>query len=395
MRKGWLVWFVVVWLAAVACNLGGAATAKPTAAVQTAAALTVQAVMTASAVPAGGGAPTLPAQATAGAPTSAPQITLAPSATPLPPPTTVPPTATVAACHQARFVADVTVPDGTVLAPGASFTKTWRLKNVGTCTWQNYSLVFDHGEAMGGPASVPIPATVAPGQQVDVSVTLTAPTKPGTYKGYWRLRDDKGVVFGLTTGVPFWVEVRVAAPTATATLTPALGPPAMLVLDFYSEAPAATWYGGGNTALPFPGADNDSRGFARYADGYLLEDGQSYSGVLETHPEWVNDGAIAGHYPAVTLPSGAHFRAQIGFLAQADGSCGVGEVDFDLLAGFNGQPPVVIASWHKACTGALQSVEMDLSAHAGQTAIFVLRVRAAGSSGQDWAVWVDPRIATP
>ena len=38
-------------------------------------------------------------------------------------------------CDQAQFVSDLTVPDGSSFAPGATFTKTWRLKTIGTCTW--------------------------------------------------------------------------------------------------------------------------------------------------------------------------------------------------------------------------------------------------------------------
>src|SRR5271157_1067465 len=53
-------------------------------------------------------------------------------------------------CNWAQFVADVTVPDGTTLAPGATFTKTWRLENIGNCTWTtSYALVFSSGSAMG------------------------------------------------------------------------------------------------------------------------------------------------------------------------------------------------------------------------------------------------------
>src|SRR5688500_18723466 len=83
-----------------------------------------------------------------------------------------------------------TVPDGTRFNPGATFTKTWRLRNIGTCTWTTaYSMVFQSGEQMGGPASVPMPSSVAPGQNVDVSVNLTAPNAAGHYIGYWRFRN--------------------------------------------------------------------------------------------------------------------------------------------------------------------------------------------------------------
>ena len=51
----------------------------------------------------------------------------------------------------AAFVSDVTIPDGTVMAPGQSFTKTWKLKNIGTTSWSNYNLKFFDGEQMDAP----------------------------------------------------------------------------------------------------------------------------------------------------------------------------------------------------------------------------------------------------
>ncbi len=392
MRKSVLVWLGGLLVVILACNWPGRATPSGSQnAAQTAAAMTVQAILAASSTPAGQVQPPSPPPSVTPPPqatwTPAPSPTQAPTWTPSPEP-----------CNRAQFVRDVTVPDGTEFAPGTAFTKTWRLKNVGTCTWQNYSLVFDHGDAMGGPPSQPIPV-VAPGQEVDISVDLVAPNSPGAYRGYWRLRDNQGRVFGLTTGVPFWVDIKVvnptATPTATFTTSPTLPPPAMLLLDFYERAPDAYWYNGHSVHLPFPGANNDHRGFARYADGLLLEDGHTYPRVLETHPEWEDDGKIMGRYPAVTLAPNAHFRAKIGFIALADGSCGAGEVEFKLGMRIDGNPTHTLATWHKDCTGALQSVDVDLSAYAGHSAVFYLRVDAAGSSAQDWAVWVNPNIATP
>ena len=59
---------------------------------------------------------------------------------------TTQPAAALSTCDMAQFVADVTVPDGTTYAPGAAFTKTWRLKNIGTCTWStSYSAGVRHG----------------------------------------------------------------------------------------------------------------------------------------------------------------------------------------------------------------------------------------------------------
>jgi hypothetical protein len=121
-------------------------------------------------------------------------------------------TATSVPCNLASFVSDVTTPDDTVITVNNPFTKIWRLKNVGSCTWTSgYQLVFDSGDSMGGPASQQLTAgTVAPGQTIDISVNLTAPASAGTYKGNWKLREPGGQTFGLSTGA-FWVQIKASA----------------------------------------------------------------------------------------------------------------------------------------------------------------------------------------
>jgi hypothetical protein len=123
------------------------------------------------------------------------QTPIPPTATPIPPTKTPAPTA-ITYCDWAAFITDVTVPDGTQFAPGEVFTKTWRLKNIGTCTWTpDYDIAFDSGSQMSG-TNMQVPGYVAPGQTVDVAVTFTAPSTPGHYVGYWMLRNASGKMFG-------------------------------------------------------------------------------------------------------------------------------------------------------------------------------------------------------
>lgn len=223
----------VMLLAVFACSLPTQGNTPSLSAAQTAAAQTVQAVLAQQTQAALGQPTALPGTPL---PAASPTLTasLAPTLTPTPSPSVAPPTPTPRPCNLAHFVKDVTIPDGTTFLPNQHFTKTWRLQNVGTCTWQNYALVFDHGDAMGGPSVVPVSGTVAPGQEVDISVNLIAPATAGAYRGYWRLRSDKGIVFGLTTGNPFWVDIKVveASPTPTATPTPA--PPANVTVTLHT-----------------------------------------------------------------------------------------------------------------------------------------------------------------
>lgn len=87
----------------------------------------------------------------------------------------------------AEFVENVTIPDRTEIEPGDTFVKTWRMRNVGTCTWtNNYSWAFKGGNALTIQEISPLDI-VSPGEEVDISVTLIAPDSPGLYSGEWQL----------------------------------------------------------------------------------------------------------------------------------------------------------------------------------------------------------------
>lgn len=93
------------------------------------------------------------------------------------------------------FVSDVTIPDGTVMAPGQSFTKTWKLKNIGETSWSGYNLTFVDGDQMDSPPSVSVPMT-PPGATVDISVPMTAPKDAGNHQGRWQMTTADGKFFG-------------------------------------------------------------------------------------------------------------------------------------------------------------------------------------------------------
>ena len=132
------------------------------------------------------------------------------TATPIPATNTPVPTA-VSYCDWVMFVKDVTIPDGTQLSAGEVFTKVWRLQNRGTCTWTpDYMLVYTSGDQMGSTTAVRLPGYVAPGQTVDVSVTLTAPASAGYHISYWMLRNPSGALFGAgnKANEAFYVEIK-------------------------------------------------------------------------------------------------------------------------------------------------------------------------------------------
>ena len=129
---------------------------------------------------------------------------------------------------------DITIPDDSLISPGQSFIKTWKLVNAGTCTWTTkYSASFFYGDRMNAPESVGLQEAVPPAHSMEISVEMTAPQTPGTYQANWKLTNPDGTLFGIGPNgdSPFWVRIIVresqtAAPTVTpgpsATSTPTL-----------------------------------------------------------------------------------------------------------------------------------------------------------------------------
>jgi hypothetical protein len=392
-----LVFLLILLLTALACNFPSrqsvsAPTPDGPEATLTAVAETLQAILTQTAaaaketdvptpVPA---LPTQPSLPTAVLPTAAPPVasTLPPASTPVPP-TPIP-------CDLAQFFSDVTIPDDTTFVPGSPFTKTWRIKNTGSCTWTTaYSVVFTSGDQMGAPNSVNLPHNVGPGQTVDISVPMTAPASNGTYKGNWKLRNASGYVFGLgQSSTAFWVQIKVF------TVTPS-GP--VVVYSFYDHACSARWNSEAGI-LPCPGTNTDNAGFVLKLSNPKLETG-SLAGVdvIQTHPMWENhalwngNGWIQGVFPPVNIKAGYRLRAQIGCLDGAL-SCDVNfyiKYSVDGGAWANLSP---VSGWNETYDNSLRTIDIDLNSWSGSSVDFLFQVDANSNGGQDWAVWINPRI---
>jgi hypothetical protein len=291
-------------------------------------------------------------------------------------------------CDKAAFVADVTVPDGTLYAPGTSFNKTWRLKNNGTCKWTtSYSLIFDKGDQMNGPATISLPKEVSPGQTIDLTVTLTAPATAGTYRGYWKLKNASGAPFGIgASGTSsFWVEIKVSGPTPTPTVTPT---PSTTGYDFVAKYCDAQWTSGAG-ALACPGTDGDSKGFVIKLDAPKLENGTTSSqpGLL-TFPQNVTNGFIQGVYPAFSVQSGDRFQATVNCQYQATGCNVIFRLDYQI----DGEAVKTLWSFNEAYEGLFYKANVDLSSLAGKQVKFILTITANGSPANDRALWVGAQI---
>lgn len=113
-------------------------------------------------------------------------------------------------CIHAELVGEYP-PDRTVFRPNTSFTKTWTIKNVGTCTWDtSYQLIFWSGELMGASTYYNLPEMVPPGDDISISIFMMSPPDEGIYAGYWRLKTPWNAVFGVGQySQAFYAEIQV------------------------------------------------------------------------------------------------------------------------------------------------------------------------------------------
>ena len=192
-------------LTTVALILSACGAASNESIIATSVAMTVQAGHTEEARPT---PTTLP-----GSPTSSILPSLTPAITPAPP--TAPATGSGPLCTASASFVSETVPDGTITSPGSVFTKTWRIKNTGTCSWNStWKFVYVSGDLLGGATFYNFPQPAAPGDTVDVPVIFTAPQDGGSYRGYWKIQSPWGMLFGDSgSGNAFWVDILVGSGT--------------------------------------------------------------------------------------------------------------------------------------------------------------------------------------
>ena len=151
------------------------------------------------------------------------------------------------------------------MEPGQPFTKGWRVKNSGTCTWDTtYTLTYvpgnDPAARMGG-EPLPITHLVAPGQTYDLEVDLVAPLKPGIYLGVWQMVNGGDQPFGERLEVGITVP---APPTATPAPTQTPSPGITFTVDrgqiLAGECVAFSW------------GVEDARAVYFYAEGERWQD---------------------------------------------------------------------------------------------------------------------------
>lgn len=375
MRR-WIVLFCLCGLGVglAACNLP--ATSTPTVGgidyIRTAAARTLDAISTTMVVPPGTPNPTQSGQTTP-IPTQTKAATPKPGAT-----ATI--SGTIIPCDQVSFLRDITIPDGTLLSPGTAFTKTWELKNTGSCAWNSlYTLVFaNEGDLMGGAISQPLVTSgaVQPGESVKVSVTLTAPINQGDYKGHWRLRNPTGTEFG-PAGKTFWVAIKVSTN-----------------ITLFDNLCNASW-SNASGEIPCPGKAGDAKGAVykvdnpKFSSGYLDDEP-----AMALEPQLITDGVITGVFPPFPLNSTqTQFRTFIGCAYNSNG-CNV-NVTITVQTGSEAEHK--LGEWNVAYNKDWIPVKVDLAplGMAGKAVTMRFTVTANGSPNQDRVYFLSPGFFKP
>lgn len=280
-------------------------------------------------------------------------------------------------CNWASFMADVTVPDGSLFsaATGQGFMKTWRLKNIGTCAWDaGYHVVFVQGMNMSYANSFPLPRVVQPGETVEISLPMQVPFLSGHYRGDWQLQAGDGTQFGIGASATdsFYIDINVIELSTSG-------------YDLAANVCAASWKSGAGP-LPCPGAYGDSRGFAVRMDNPRLESGvqEAFPGLVLS-PQNKYNGYIQGTYPEIAIFPDSRFQATVG--CDYGAACYVTyRLDYQVENG----ALKTLWTWSEKNEGKNYRVDLSLGFLTGKRVKFTLTLLAAGFPTNDRAIWGHP-----
>jgi hypothetical protein len=273
--------------------------------------------------------------------------------------------------------------DATPVEPGQTVERVWRVRNSGTCTWTpQYELIPVEGPSFGV-SPIPLSGPIAPGEETDLRLTVSAPTATGFYAGGWALRNPGGALLGAGSR-PLRLRVNVSPPVPD---------PTRVVYGFFDHVCEARWVAASPTRagrlLPCPGYDRDAGGFIawveempRFSNGATEDE----PGLI-LHPPSEDGGLISGTFPAYRVEPGDQFRVLLGCSAGSSGCQARCQLNFrenDTLS--------PIAEWIIGEADGVRNIGVDLSFLAGRSVAFVLAVDADGPGASDATLWITPSI---
>ncbi len=343
-----------------------------------------QAVRTLETLPTDTPAPTF-STPTSGVPTLVFPATATPWILPTPTPTFVYlPTATTAPatpCDQAAFVKDVTIPDNSVIPANTRFTKVWRVRNDGACTWDaSYALVFNSGAPMTNNLTILVPRVVLPGQTVDLGVEMVAPGSPGQYQSNWLMRNSRGTLFGFGPSRTDTIFARIRVPSSP-------NPNPGYAFDFVANYCNAQWRTE-NGLIGCAGPTNSQNGSVISLSDPPLETRTENEPGLWVRPNQSANGFIAGYYPTYLVKSGDHFVTELSCMSGSNACDVTFRLDYLLPNGSSGN----LGAWREVYDNHTTIVDINLASLTGQSVQFILRMQNNGNVSQANGIWFLPSI---
>jgi len=111
------------------------------------------------------------------------------------------------------YVDDLTIPDGTEVAPGSIIDKRWKVENSGTCSWDaGYRITHIKGPDLGASIEQPLYPALSHTTAV-IRILYTAPNEPGIYRSEWKTVNPDGIPFG--DAIYIVIEVVAETPDST------------------------------------------------------------------------------------------------------------------------------------------------------------------------------------
>jgi hypothetical protein len=117
-----------------------------------------------------------------------------------------------------KYIADITLPDGTEVGAGDILDKTWEIQNIGTSYWNTkYRLYYCAGLPVALVKNtlpklfVNLSGEVDPSEKVQITVSIVAPQTSGFYRIYFQLLNESGnkVIDEQGNGCGLWADFKV------------------------------------------------------------------------------------------------------------------------------------------------------------------------------------------
>jgi len=108
----------------------------------------------------------------------------------------------------AEFIQHVNYNDRSKVDANVRVRKTWRVKNIGACAWPDGCILMYQSGDKVFEAREFITRTVYPGEEVDLSIDVTTPSRGGRYTTFYRLMTPNGKQ---AFGPHLWIDVNVQA----------------------------------------------------------------------------------------------------------------------------------------------------------------------------------------